>query len=468
MGEISVSTESKLKKMVSVRHYFDGIKFLWQTPETGYLLKLIAILFTSMAIFYTTLTYVIVTFGETMFLIRLNAYVLPFFLVLFIFIFIKLVRFYRNTKKHALFPERNPLLKMKYYSSPDLKDEKKSNLPKIVGILIFLSLLVFVVVTEIFSMREMLLVLASLYFAVSNLLWIVYGLFFITAFMSAKGTMRLFNAKYSEKIRNKSYWYFLFLPLPWVLFFILLLIPGEVNLVYRTFGGLVVYWFFSAVVLYGFLCLTSIFSVLKKNWRVGYTVSQVAASLTFFTVIVIPGIVGYAQDSLSMILPLIGLVQLDTSNGASPYYLGPIVSLIAMGFLYIQGTLDEFGDKLRKYYAAWDKKLEKFNIKSKEDFQNKTYDKGFDGTPLSTEVPNAYPNLMFGLILLLFTYFGIIFFIGGMFSVLGISIGTEQINSFLFLSSFFGFGGIILGLFVYTIIIAFRTKPQEQDSSLQV
>jgi len=75
---------------------------------------------------------------------------------------------------------------------------------------------------------------------------------------------------------------------------------------------------------------------------------------------------------------------------------------------------------------------------------------------------------MFGLLLLLFTYFGIILDIGSMFSVLGISIGTEKITGFLFLSSFVGFGGIILGLLVYTIIIVFRTKPQEQDSSLQV
>ena len=463
MGEIFISTESRLKKMVSVRRYFDGIKFLWQTPETRYLLILIVILLTTMTIFYSTLTFLIATFGETRFLLRFNLYALPFFLVLCLFILMKLVRFYRNTKKHALFPERNTLLKMKYYSSPDLTAEKESKLAKIVGISIFLFLLVFIVATEVFFVFEMRLVLISIYAAVFlSFMWIVYGLLFITAFMSARGTMRLFNAKYSEKIRNKSYWFFIFLPLPWILLFILLFIAGEVLFFYRIFGGFVILWFISAEVLYGFLCLTSIFSALKKNWRVGYTVSQVAASLTFFTVIIIPGIVGYAQDSLSTILPLIGLDQIDASGGTSNYYLGPIVSLIAMGFLYIQGTLDENGDKLREYYAAWDEKLEKFNIKSEEDFRNQTYDKVFDNTPLSTEVPNAYPNLMFGLTLLLFTFFGIILQIGGMFSVLGISIGTEQITDFLFISSYLEFWGIILGLFVYTVIFSFRKQENQQ------
>ncbi|MFX1465887.1 MAG: hypothetical protein ACFFA5_05395 [Promethearchaeota archaeon] len=463
MEEISVSTKLRLKKMVSVRRYFDGIKFLWQIPETRYLLKLIVILLTSMTIFYTTLTLLIVTFGETRFLLRFNLYGLPFFLVLFLFIFIKLVRFYRNTKKHALFPERNSLLKMKYYSSPDLKAKKESRLPKIVVILIFLFLLVFVFATEFFFVYEMHLVLISIYAAVFlSFIWIVYGLLFITAFMSARGTMRLFNATYSERVRNKSYWFFIFLPLPWILFFILYFIAGEVLFFYRIFGGFVILWFLSAQVLYGFLCLTSIFSLLKKNWRVGYTVSQVAASLTFFTVIIIPGIIGYVQDSLSTILPLIGLGQIDTSGGASNFYLGPLVSLLAMGFLYIQGTLDDYGDKLREYYAAWDNKLETFNIKSEEDFQNQTYDKVFDDTPLSTEVPNAYPNLIFGLILLLFTFFGIILESGAMFSVLGVAIGTEQITDFLFISSYLEFWGIILGLFVYTVIISFRKQENQQ------
>jgi hypothetical protein len=455
-----------IERIPIIRGYFDGIKFLWQTPETRYILKLIAILLGSMTIFYTTLTIIIQSFGETRFLIRLNLYALPFFLVLFIFIFIEHIRFYRNGKRYSLFPEKNPLLKMKYMYYPELKDEKRSNLLKKVGILLFVFLFVFVALTEIFFMMEMRLVLLSIYSAVFfSIIWIVYGLLFLTAFISAQGTMRQFNEKYSERIRNRSYLFLIFLPLPWVVFFILLLIAGEVLFFYRIFGGLVILWFVSAQILFGFLCLTSIFSIIKKNWRVGYTVSQVASSLTFFTVIIIPGIVGYVQDSLNFLLPLIGLVQLDTTGGASNLSLGPIVSLMAMGFLYIQGALDENGDKLREYYAAWDKKLIQFNINSEEDFRNQTYDKAFDVTPLRTEFPNAYSNLMFKLILLVFTFFGIILETGGMFSVLGVSIGMEQISDFLFISSYLGFWGIILGLFVYTIIISFRTKPPKPDSS---
>jgi hypothetical protein len=188
--------------------------------------------------------------------------------------------------------------------------------------------------------------------------------------------------------------------------------------------------------------------------------------LTFLTVVVIPGIIGIAQDELSALISLLGFIQLDTNGGGSYFFLGPVISLTVVLLLYIKGALDKWGDNLREYYVAWDKKLEMFNIKSEEDVKNQTYDKTFDETPLTTDVSNAYPDLIFGLIILLLTFFGIIFTTGAMFTVLGPTAGVAEIEGFLFLNSFFSFWGIILGLFVYTVIIVFRTKPQVQDSSL--
>jgi len=415
-----------------------------------------------MIVFYTTLTIIIAIFGETNFFLRLNAYVLPFFLVLLSFILIELVRFYRNARKYTLFPEKNPLLKMKYWHYPDLKEEKRRRLLKIVGSFIFISLLVLVIVVEILFVREILRVLITIFIVVSQIFfWLNFILLFITSFIAAKGTMQKFEARYSEKFRQQSYWFFLFLPLPWILFFIILFTTGEIIAASSLLGVELIRWYFGAQILYSFLCLIGIITILKKNWRVGYTASQVSASLTFLTVIVIPGIIELAQDELVFILSLIGLVQLDTSGGSSYYFLGPIISLLAMGFFFIQGALDGYGDKLREYYAAWDEKLHKFNIKSEEDIKNQTYDKVFDETPLAADNPNAYRNLLFGLILLLLTFFGIIHGIGGIFSVLGVAYGAEQLSLFLPTSSYIEFWGLTIGLFIFTLIIVFRKQIEQ-------
>jgi hypothetical protein len=469
LGEISVTNESKEKKIFFVKRYFDGIGFLWQTPETRYLLKLILVLFSSMIVTYTAISSIVGIYGETQFLIRINLYVLPFFAILLIFILIELIRFYQNARKYTLYPEKNRLLKMKYWHYPDLKDEKRRFSFKIVGSLIFVSALTLVVVTAIFDVQETRFVLIILYSAfIYSFGFIAYFLIFVTSFISARGSMQGLNTKYSDKLQQKGYWFFLFLPLPWVLLIGILFFAGEIFVAYAIFGGFLILWWWVAIGLYGFLSLSGILTILKKSWRVGYTTSQIAASLTFLMVVVIPGIIGIAQDELGTLISLLGLVQFDKSGGGSYFFLGPITSLIAVGFLYIKGALDKWGDNLREYYVAWDKKLKNFNITSEADIKNQTYDKAFDKTPLTTDVPNAYPNLIFGLIILLLTLFGIIFETGAMFAVLGPTAGVAEIEGFLFLNSFFSFWGIILGLFVYTIIIAFRKQQQEQDSSLQV
>lgn len=413
-----------------------------------------------MIVTFSALTSIIAIYGETTFLIRLNVYVLPFFLVLFLYILFLLIRFYLNARKYPLFPERNHLIKMKFWHYPDIKDKRRLSL-KTTGILIFLVLLIYVAVTAIFEVEEMRYALIILYSIVLSFsLYLTYVLLFITSFISARGSMQIFNAKYSDKVQQKGYWFFIFLPVPWIVFITVWYFAGEILTAYSIFGGFLNLWFLVTEFLYGFLCLTGILTILKKNWRPGYTTSQISASLTFLTVIVIPGIIDIVKDQLGSIISLIGFVQLETSGGSSSPFLGPILSLIALGFFYIKGALDGWGDKLREYYAAWDNKLIKFNIKSEEDIKNQTYDKAFDKTPLNTDVPNAYPNSIFGLIILLLTFSGIIFGTGVMFSVLGTSIGVEHIEGFLFLNAFFTFWGIILGLFIYTIIILFRKQPQ--------
>ncbi|WP_287584653.1 hypothetical protein [Candidatus Borrarchaeum sp.] len=460
MGEISVTNESEKKKIFFVRRFFDGIKFLLQTRETRYLLKLIAVLFSSMIITYTAISLTIATFGKIDLILRLGLYVFPFFLVLFLFILIELARFYWNDRKYNLFPEKNPLLKMKYWYYPDLKDRKGRRLLIRVGIFIFVSLLVLIALAETLIVQEILFALLTIYtIAIWSSFYLIFVLLFITAFIAAKGTMQMFEARYSEKFQQQNYWFFIFLPLPWILFISLLIFAGEIRSIFGSEAG---FWRLEAQILYGFLCLIGIFTILKRNWRVGYTASQVSASLTFLTVIVIPGIIDSIQAELGTIISLIGLAQLDTSGGTSYYFLGPIISLIAMGFFYIQGALDDYGDKLRKYYAAWDKKLQEFNIKSEEDIQNEKYDKVFEDTPLNTDVPNAYRNSISGLILLLLTFFGIIFIIGGLFSVSGTAIGSEFTELFLNITSFLELMGLTLGLFVYTIIIVFRKQRKQE------
>ena len=64
-----------------VRRRFDGIKFLWQTPETHYFLKLIVALFGFMIIYTSLITISIAIFGLTFSLLGFCFLLQPLFLV---------------------------------------------------------------------------------------------------------------------------------------------------------------------------------------------------------------------------------------------------------------------------------------------------------------------------------------------------------------------------------------------------
>jgi hypothetical protein len=108
-----------------VHRRFDGIKFLWQTPETHYLLKLILVLLGFMIIYTILITILIAIFGLTLLLSGFCFLLQPFFLLCFLFILVELAQFYWNDRKYKRFPERNSLLKMKYWHSRASKGYKR-------------------------------------------------------------------------------------------------------------------------------------------------------------------------------------------------------------------------------------------------------------------------------------------------------------------------------------------------------
>lgn len=449
MVEIPPPIESNLKIIKNfVRRQFDGISFLWRTSETRSFLKLLGLLFGFMTIAFAAIYLIIAIFGETNFLIRLNVYVFPFMLILFAIILIEFVRFYQNDRKYNLFPERNPLLQMKYW--PSTKDTNRRRI-LILGVgLLFLVLVALFAVVEIFLIAEI-YELAALIFSIISIVYLPFMLvlLFITAFITAYGAMKSFGAKYSENLSRQRYWFLIFLPLPWIIFIILFFSATEVSILSENFfsGEVLTNWYLWGLFTYLFLGVVGLISFLNQKWWVRYTTSQLAASLTFLLVILIPGFIGLAIDLLGFLV-----------GG----YIGPFISFIAIVFFYFQGTLDGYGDELREYYTAWDKKLEQFNIRSEEDVINQKYDKTFERTPLPTSVPNAYRNLLVGLLLLLLTFFGVILVIGSQFSIAGTVEGTDFLDTYLSLTSFLEVAGMAIGIFVSTIILVFRGERKEK------
>lgn len=418
-----------------VRHRFDGIQFLWRTLETRYILKLMIALFGSMIIYLGIICISIILFGDILligslslcdFFGFLSFLAEPIFMGLFLFILIQLARLYWNDSKYRLFPEKNPCLKMKYW--PSTKSSGYNSL--VLPVIILLSFILYIL-----SLLAELILYGKLIWIFGNT-----GLFslFITAFIAAKGSMKSFEERYKEKFQRQRYLYFILLPIPWIILFFLSFVGFDLTDYTDILGRNILLWVSIGYVLYGFLGVLGLIVLIKRSWWAGYTASQVSASLTFLFVIIIPFLMGV----------IIGLF-------------GHIVSLIAMGYFFIQGTLDKHGDNLRGYYSAWDKKLQQFNINSEEDIHNQAYDKAFDKTPLDTDVQNAYHDLIIGLALLLVSFFGILIAILPNFPILGTESGMKSIESFLSLASAYEALGLTLALFIFTIVIGF-SKPKKQ------
>jgi hypothetical protein len=273
----------------------------------------------------------------------------------------------------------------------------------------------------------------------------MYFMVFLTALMAIRSSIWSVNAKFAEKIHHKRVWFFLLLPVPWILFIVTFLGAGIGLQLMDTLGIDVAFWWFSALFVFGFLCFMSVIALFSRRIRGNYTTSQIAAISTFLTVIVIPGIIG----------------SIHISPGSANSW-GPIISLIIMIVLYFRATLDGMGHDLQEYYGDWNKKLKHFDINTKEDILNRKYDKSFESTPLDSKVPNAYRNLMLGLLVLLLTYFGVIYLIGPFFSMLGSVAGEQEINVFLFSDSLFEDIGFSVGVGVFTVISVFRRAKKQK------
>ncbi|MFX0091214.1 MAG: zinc ribbon domain-containing protein [Candidatus Hodarchaeota archaeon] len=426
----------------AIRAYFDGTKFLWRTAETRYLLKLIAFLFGFMIVGFTILAFLV----SLNFPPHIVFYALLFFLALFLFIIIELARFYWYDRKYNLFPERNPFLEMKYWPSKMNEKRKRFRLTLLIGSLVFVFLLLLVAIVEIFSLTfEFVLTLAIVRLVI---VFLFYFTLLTTAFVTANGTMRIFKAKYSESLKRKRFLVYILFPLPWIFLYIAffeipqLIVPflpePETLTTLEAILNVpveILFEFLMGFFMYVFLCLLGLIALLKQKWRVDYTISQVSASIVFLIIIVIPGIIGFVISLL-----------------------GTLISLLAMAFFYIQGALDEYGDELRQYYSAWDKKLEMFRITSEEGMLNRP--EAFDKTPLPTNVPNAYRNLIFGIGLLFLTYFSIIFLIGIELAVMGLDWGSIYMRTLLIVNSFLEIVGISLGIFVTSLIFVFYRQQK--------
>jgi len=99
-------------------------------------------------------------------------------------------------------------------------------------------------------------------------------------------------------------------------------------------------------------------------------------------------------------------------------------------------------------------KLRRFGITSEETVLKQSYDKAFETTPLETDVPNAYRNLILNLSLLSLAFFGILSLIAPLFLSLGAETGTGSIE--MNINSFTEITGITLALFIYVLVIGFR------------
>ncbi len=409
-----------------VRRQFDGIKFLWQIPEIRYLLKLIVALFGFMIIYTSLITILIAIFGLTSPLFGYSVLLLPLFLGSFLFILMELAKFYWSNRKYRRLPERNPLIKTKFKTSIEFKGYKKYFL-YIVIILAVILLGGFLFLNIFYRNGHWLWTFYSMYYGLLDTIieeffmsftYIYIGIYFLMGFVTARGTMQSFEKLYVEKFHRHWYWYFIFLPIPWIFLIVISVWIRELYDISHILGGqLGSTWVTAAIYLYMLLCIFGLLAIPRRNWRAGYTTSQIAASYTFLFVILIPVLVGSVIDLI-----------------------GPVISYAITIFLYIQGNLDGYGDDLRVYYDA---------------FRNRTYG---DNTPLDTEVLDIYRNLILGLVLLLLTLFGFFFQISLIFPIFGMEVGIKALETQLELVSLPEIMGITLALFLYVTVIGFRKR----------
>ena len=134
-------------------------------------------------------------------------------------------------------------------------------------------------------------------------------------------------------MQQQRNWFLIFLLTPWIVLFFVISIEFRFMAISRLLGGFGLLWMLTIIILYGYIGILGLLALLNRKWRVGYTKSQLAASYLFLFVVSIPTFVGLFFGSL-----------------------GLGISLLVLGFLFIQNTLNNCGDKLRQCDEIQEKK----------------------------------------------------------------------------------------------------------------
>lgn len=406
-----------------VRRYFDGIFYLWRQSETRFILKLMIVLFASMLGYYGSVYFLISFFGETNFFIRLALYGDPFFLALFIFLLSELIHLYRRSVLQIATPNGQPL------------QPNKLRRVILVILAVFLgSIYGLFLLYELFSI-PLLTIIFLVY--VNFTLWFgfgytffLYGLLFLTGFLAAKGTLQSFEVHHLIRFEKHPISFWILFPIPWLIVIGLFTSTSTLNAFYGVLGdATLLSVYLLALIIYTFLGITSVIAALQRQWRPGLTVSQVAAHLTL---------------TLTVLLPFLFdlLVSLTPSPMSPTSIVGPLFSLLALAFLYLQGTLDSAGDALRELHTQRQQLSPDAPSSTTVQF-------------ILTAGQKPYRQVALGLLLFLLTFYGLIIVLAPIFPILGLTAGLAQIDALLLLDANFEILGVFLGITIYTIHISF-------------
>ncbi|TXT60030.1 MAG: membrane protein of unknown function [Promethearchaeota archaeon] len=404
-----------------IREYFDGIKFLWNTPETRFLLNLVIILVTSIGIFFIINYILLQFFSGNLIVSIITVNSLYFFMGFFIFVMLELLVFYMKTRKHPLKPE-----KVEDLLFPSQKGRGRQRFSHIVLLILGFGLGIIVDLLDLFFFGFLLgnsVFLFSIFYL--GFVPVLYGIVFIVSFLAVKGSMESFADNYLDKFRERKSYIALAYPVPFIITIILFYFP-RIDVLLFDLGA---FFFF----VYVLISLLGIFYIIKSKWRLSYAVTSFAASYTLLFSIIIPSYIGTIID-----------------------FLGVFVSFGALCFFFIQGQLDGSGDELREFYQAWDEKLNSFNIRSHEDLENEQKRAQLFDTPLDPEIEKAYPKTILSIMLITVLMFGLIFQIMSTLLIIDPSSAVTVISLYIDLFSFLEFLGLITSTIIFIIVIVKR------------
>lgn len=355
--------------------------------------------------------------------------VIPFFIAAFFFVLIEIASLYRTERKYCSEVLANKPMTTQYPSS---KPGRTSSLG---GIAIFLGLV-------------FLLYLLTFLFP-DHLPWdfIIAYIFVLTLFLiglgyvAARGIMNKHKEKYLTAFKQRDKLFFALFPIPWILFGAIFFGLGSVlgffeEVLGSPYQGVFV---LGASSMYGFLSIAGLVAIASRKWWPGYTLSQLSASLTFLVAVMLPFSIDLAVSSL-----------------------GPIIASIVLSFLIIQGALDESGDMLREARRTMKESPRWAKWYSRGDPRHEEYYATYYKRLAASQFLSAYRSVSVNLTLILGSIFGITLIVGPFFVALGTGVGGELLEQVLMLDYLSEMLGVVFGIIVSTIAIAFRKRKKEQ------